>query len=276
MVSPLHFIDLRDFDAKQMNELFSFAKNHRDLPTRILTGSHIGAIFEKASMRTEFALGFGVPQAGGILTKHVGDITENPAHYGRALAASGCDAAIIRAVKHDKLHEIAKHSPIPIINGLTDASHPCLLLADMLTVENPKGLKIAFIGAATNVAKTYAQAAPLFGFQLALGMPQTELNKISANNFITCHTDAINAARQADVIVTDQWGGQSPGDYTVTMDLLRVAKKDAIFMHPMPISTDWHEVSPEVIDSPQSRVDVQTRNRTPAFVATLAFCLGKN
>jgi ornithine carbamoyltransferase len=278
MSKPTHFLDLKDFSSAAMRDLLDLARKLRAAPTQpLLASKHIGAIFEKPSGRTEAALGRGVPDCGGNLTKLSGEITERPHHYAGMLSAN-FDAAVLRTVSHEKLKAIASHSKIPIINGLTDASHPCLVLADMLTIDNPAKKNIAFLGAATNVAKTYAQAAPLFDFELTLVMPESELSKIPVTGNVHVATHINDAVRRADIIVTDQWGTNQPDmfkQFQVNASLMSLAKRNAIFMHPMPLSADELEATLDVVDGAQSRVVEQTKNRTYAFAAALAYCLEK-
>ncbi len=274
-----HFLDFQDFSAGQAQEILSLAGRLRDgkTPSGLLNSVRIAAVFEKPSPRSELALGAGIQSLGGNFTKISGAITERPHHYAKMLGAT-FDVAVLRTAEHQKLTQIAQHSEIPIVNGLTNESHPCLLIADMLTIGDPQDLKVAFLGAATNIAKTYAQAAPLFGFNLVLAMPESQHEKIPASSHVAHTDDPFDAVDRAHIVVTDKWDAKETDPFLkfkVTRDLMAAARPDALFFHPMPLSDNAEEAELDVVDGPQSRVFEQGRNREYAFAAAIAWCLGK-
>ena len=195
------------------------------------------------------------------------------------------------------LDELAAHSTAPVVNGLTDRSHPCQILADLMTFEETKGslngAKITWTGDGNNVASTFVQAAPAFGYQLTIACPETLLPDPSiiataraAGAEITVTDDVAAAASGADCVVTDTWLSMNDPDeirqarhnqlrpYQVDAALMARAKPDAIFMHCLPAHRD-EEVSSAVMDGPQSVVFDEAENRLHAQKAILLWCLDK-
>jgi ornithine carbamoyltransferase len=203
-------------------------------------------------------------------------------------------AIMIRANAHATLLDLAEHATIPVINGLTDKSHPCQVMADIMTFEEHRGpiggRSVAWVGDGNNVAVSWMQAAVRFGFELRVASPD-ELEPEKAvvdwvrreKGQVVLTNDAAKAVRGADCVVTDTWVsmGQSDGarrkrllkPYGVDDDLMRLAAKGAIFMHCLP-AYRGHEVTAEVIDGPQSVVFDEAENRLHAQKAILAWCLG--
>ena len=189
---------------------------------------------------------------------------------------------MIRMGDHDALAELAKYASIPVINGLTDHSHPCQIMADLMTIEEKlggvAGRKIAWFGDYNNVARTFAQAAPVFGFDLVLAVPEALHGKIDADVSFTA--DAAAAAQDADVIVTDTWISMGQEGKTTNLfepfqvnpDLMAKAKPDALFMHCMPIHRG-EEVTDAVLESSHSVIYDEAENRLHAQKAILAWCL---
>lgn len=183
------------------------------------------------------------------------------------------DAIMIRMSDHAMVEELAAHSSIPVINALTDASHPCQIMADLMTIEERKGriegLTLAWCGDYNNVAKTFVQAAPIFGFHLNIASPT-----------LPDSLPPQDAVRDADVVITDTWvsmgeEGKSKDifhPYQVNTDLMTLAKTDAIFMHCMPIHRN-EEVTDEVLNTPASVIYDEAENRLHAQKAILAWCL---
>jgi ornithine carbamoyltransferase len=289
-----HFLDIRDFDKERLSALLDTAhdmKSGHDVG-RPLEGLHIGMIFEKPSTRTRVSFEVGISQLGGTPVflaasdlqlgrgETVGDTAKVLSRY--------LDGLMIRAMKHETLTEFVKHATVPVINGLTDRSHPCQILADLQTViEHHGSLKnevIVWFGDGNNVANSWIEAAALFGFELRLVGPEAyhpsakmiawALEK-GAN--IVVLKDAQEAARNASVLVTDVW--VSMGDdkgtrvedlkpFQVNQTLLDLAQPDALFLHCLP-ALRGQEVTAEVIDGPQSVVFDEAENRLHAQKAIM-------
>jgi len=192
------------------------------------------------------------------------------------------DAIMVRMSDHDKLLELARHASVPVVNGMTDRSHPCQIMADIMTIEeklgSAEGKKIAWFGDYNNVTQSYIEAAKIFNFEFIMALPQ-DLNKnVPAGTNYT--NDAKEAAHGADVLVTDTWVsmGQEGKDiekfwpYQVNAELMSLANEGAIFMHCLPIH-EWEEVSEEVAKSPASVIYDEAENRLHAQKAILAWCL---
>ena len=296
-----HFLDIKDFDRERLSSLLDTArdmKSGHDVG-RPLDGLHIGMIFEKPSTRTRVSFEVGISQLGGTPVflaasdlqlgrgETVGDTAKVLSRY--------LDGLMIRAMKHETLTELAKHSTVPVINGLTDRSHPCQILADLQTViEHHGSLRnevIVWFGDGNNVANSWIEAAALFGFELRLVGPEayhpsTEviawaLEK-GANIVVT--KDAQEAACNASVLVTDVW--VSMGDdkgtrvedlkpFQVNQTLLDLAQPDALFLHCLP-ALRGQEVTAEVIDGPQSVVFDEAENRLHAQKAIMAHIFKNN
>jgi len=193
------------------------------------------------------------------------------------------DACMIRMSDHALLSEFASECSIPVINGMTDVSHPCQIMADILTIEEKlgraEGKTIAWYGDWNNVSATFAQAAPIFGFNLVLSTP-IDLKPSTLGANVSYEEDALKAAAGADVVVTDTWVsmGQEGKSierfrpYSVTPAIMAAANDGAIFMHCMPIHEN-EEVSPEVLASPANVIYDEAENRLHAQKAILAWCL---
>ncbi len=305
-MSPRHFLDLDQFDAATLRRLLDSAHAmkaaRRRLPESvrpdIATGRVLVMIFEKPSTRTRVSFDVAMRQLGGqtIVLNH-GDLQlgrgETIADTARVLSRYS-DLIMIRSQSHQSLLEFAEHATIPVINGLTNLSHPCQIMADMLTVEERLGriedTKVAWVGDGNNVAASWIHAAALLGFELRLACPpefspRGELldRAIAANRKIRLTTDAGTACDAADCVVADTWVsmGDVDGDrrrqilrpYQVDSALMARAANRAIFLHDLP-AYRGNEVTAEVIDGPQSVVFDEAENRLHAQKAILAWCLG--
>ncbi|MCB2089544.1 MAG: ornithine carbamoyltransferase, partial [Sphingomonadaceae bacterium] len=205
------------------------------------------------------------------------------------------DAIMIRTDDHAKIEEMARHATVPVINGLTDRSHPCQIVADLLTViEHGKalpGLEVAWLGDGNNVLHSILEAAALMKFNVRVGVPsgyepEAEFLDLarSAGVQVTLTQDAAEAARGADVVVTDTWisMGQAHAEeklaamepYRVDEALMAQASDDAIFLHCLPAHVG-DEVSEAVFEGPQSVVFDEAENRIHAQKSVLLWCLGK-
>jgi len=257
-----------------------------------MTGRILAMIFEKSSTRTRASFDVGMRQmGGGALSFSAQDMQlgrgESVEDTARALSGY-VDAIMIRAKSHKTLLALSEAASVPVINGLTDKSHPCQIMADMLTVKERlgrvNGLRMTWMGDANNVAKSVIDAAEKFEFHLTLGCPKAYAPSQEKLNAWTCWVeDPVEAVANADVIMTDTWVsmGQEKereerlrilSPYRVNEDLMARASQDALFLHCLPAHRG-EEVSAEVIDGRQSAIWDQAENRLHAQKAILRYCL---
>jgi ornithine carbamoyltransferase len=298
--APRHFIDLRDFDAATLRQMLDAAANFKraGVTSRPLAGKTLALIFEKPSTRTRVSFEVGMRQLGGdvvVLYAHDMQIGrgETPADTARVLSRY-VDAIMLRTDRVSKLHELAASATVPVINGLTDTSHPCQLMADVLTFEEHcgpiAGQVVAWCGDGNNVARSWIEAAVRFGFTLRLATPETLRPPADLLDWaraqggrIELTDDPAQAVAGARCVVTDTWVSMSDdpnqsrhnllAPYRVTPALMAKAAVDAIFMHCLPAHRG-EEVSAEVIDGPQSVVFDEAENRLHAQKGVLAWALG--
>ena len=255
-------------------------------------------IFEKPSTRTRISFDVAMRQLGGqtIMLNHTdlqlgrGESISDTAH----VVSRYIDAIMIRANSHDTLLTLAEHATVPVINGLTDKSHPCQVMADIMTFEEHlgpiAGKSVAWVGDGNNVAVSWMQAAVQFGFAIRIACPaalkpeKAVIDWVRANGGdLTITSDARKAVAGAHCVVTDTWVsmGQSDGvrrkkllkPFAVDDALMNRAHENAIFMHCLPAYRGL-EVSESVIDGPKSAVLDEAENRLHAQKAILAWCLG--
>ena len=264
-----------------------------------LAGHVLGMIFEKNSTRTRVSFDIGMRQLGGsalILDSGTSQLGrgESIADTARVLSRM-VDAIMIRTDDHAKAEELAHHAHVPVINGLTDRSHPCQIVADLLTmVEHGKalpGLELAWLGDGNNVLHSILEAAGIFKFNVRIGVPQgyepdsefVELAR-SGGSQVTLTQDASAAVRGADIVVTDTWVSMGQdhahnklaamAPYQVDGELMRLASADAKFLHCLPAHVG-EEVTEEVFEGPQSIVFDEAENRIHAQKSILLWCFGK-
>lgn len=301
-----HFIDLDAIPADTLRKIVDNAATMKRAGKRVpaklkpkgIEDAVLIMIFEKPSTRTRVSFDVGMRQLGGQ-TINLNDTDlqlgrgESISDTARVLSRYG-DAIMIRANSHDAILELADHASIPVINGLTDKSHPCQLLADILTFEEAKGditgSTIAYIGDGNNMATSWIRAAVQFGFHLKIACPdelRPDPDVVSwAKKYkgaLTIGDNAAKAAQDADCVVTDTWVsmGQSGAarrkallkSFQVNDRVMNKASKDAIFMHCLP-AYRGNEVTGSVIDGPRSVVFDEAENRLHAQKAILAWCLG--
>ncbi len=273
-------------------------KNARGAPSRPLTGKTLALIFEKPSTRTRVSFEVGMRQLGGeVIFLSAADMQsgrgESPADTARVLSRY-VDAIMLRTDQTSKLHELAKYATVPVINGLTDTSHPCQLMADVLTFEEHRGpiagQIVAWCGDGNNVARSWIEAAVRFGFTLRLATPdglrppQALIDWArSQGGSIELTDDPAAAVRDARCVVTDTWVSMSDdpnsnrhnmlAPYRITGELMAKAAGDAIFMHCLPAHRG-EEVTEDVIDGPRSVVFDEAENRLHAQKGVLAWVLG--
>ncbi|MBV9248505.1 MAG: ornithine carbamoyltransferase [Acetobacteraceae bacterium] len=298
---PRHFLDLRDFDTATLRQMLDVAANYKragGVTSRPLAGKTLAMIFEKPSTRTRVSFEVGMRQLGGeVIVLSARDMQsgrgESPADTARVLSRY-VDAIMMRTDRVSKLHELARHATVPVINGLTDTSHPCQLMADVLTFEEHRGpiagQVVAWCGDGNNVARSWIEAAVRFGFTLRLATPESlrppaallEWARVQGGRIeLTDEPEA--AVAGARCVVTDTWVSMAddPNEsrhnllapYRVTPRLMAGAATDAIFMHCLPAHRG-EEVAAEVIDGPQSVVFDEAENRLHAQKGVLAWALG--
>ncbi|WP_447766099.1 ornithine carbamoyltransferase [Sphingopyxis panaciterrae] len=259
----------------------------------------LAMVFEKNSTRTRASFDIAIRQLGGTAMIMDAGVTqlgrgETIADTARVLSRYA-DAIMIRTDDHAKAEQLAAHASVPVINGLTDLSHPCQIVADLLTiVENGKslpGLELAWLGDGNNVLASLIEAAGLFGFNIRAGVPQgyepdaafAEAARAKGAR-IEITRDAREAAAGADLVVTDTWVSMGQehahnklaamAPYQVDERLMAAAKADALFLHCLPAHRG-EEVVDAVIDGPQSRIWDEAENRVHAQKSILLWALGK-
>ncbi len=301
MAGPRHFLDLRDFDAATLRHMLDIAagfKGARGVNSRPLAGRTLAMIFEKPSTRTRVSFEVAIRQLGGdaiVLSAKEMQLGrgESVADTARVLCRY-VDAIMMRTDRASKLHEMARYATVPVINGLTEASHPCQLMADVLTFEEQRGpiagQVVAWCGDGNNVARSWIEAAARFGFTLRLATPDAlrPADDILAwaraqGARIELTEDPEQAVAGARCVVTDTWVSMAddPNEsrhnllapYRVSAALMAKAAPDAIFMHCLPAHRG-EEVDAAVIDGPQSVVFDEAENRLHAQKGVLAWALG--
>ena len=301
--APRHFLELMDVDAGALRRMLDLgAKAKRDeIAGKPLAGKTIALIFEIPSTRTRVSFEVGIRQLGGdpiILTTRDMQLGrgESPADTARVMSRY-VDAMMLRTASVEKIRELAEHATVPVINGLTNVSHPCQLMADVMTFEQHRGpiagQVVAWTGDGNNVAQSFIQAAARFGFTLRIATPP-ELAPPAAlvewarreGARIELTNDPLEAVRGARCVVTDTWVSMSDetdgakisrhnllAPYQLNAALLRGAAADAIVMHCLPAHRG-EEITDEVMDGPQSVVFDEAENRLHAQKAILAWALG--
>ncbi len=295
-----HFLDLDRLDKQQLRGILDGAaafKQDKVDGGRLLDGKILAMIFEKPSTRTRVSFDVAMRQLGGqtiLMSDRESQLGrgETVADTARVLSRY-VDAIMIRTDSVEKLEELAGNADVPVINGLTDRSHPCQLMADVMTFEEHRGpiqgKSVAWVGDGNNVASSWIQAATQFDFELRLACP-AELppnpdivDWARQNGGSVSLTEDPNAAvENADCVVTDVWISMGDKDATQRHNLLRPyqvdeammgrAQPDAIFMHCLPAHRG-EEVTTGVIDGTQSVVWDEAENRLHAQKGILAWCL---
>lgn len=264
-----------------------------------LAGHVLAMVFEKSSTRTRVSFDIAMRQLGGsalILDAGTSQLGrgESIADTARVLSRMA-DAIMVRTDDHAKIEEMARHASVPVINGLTDRSHPCQIVADLLTIVEKRkslpGLEVAWFGDGNNVLHSILEAASLMKFNVRVATPagyEPDMEFVEMARAAGCNVsltqDAAQAATGADVVVTDTWVsmGQADSDakltamqpYRVDAPLMANAKADAIFLHCLPAHVG-DEVSEEVFEGPQSVVFDEAENRIHAQKSILLWCFGK-
>ncbi len=299
-----NFINLADVEKKDLRRIIDRAKKQKK-NTKVkgthfpLKGKTLIMVFEKPSTRTRISFELAMKQLGGELLilnpkdTHYGGGGESIHDTAKVLSQYG-DIVMMRTNKHEHFLEFSKHLDIPIINGLTNLSHPCQIMSDIMTFEELRGpianKKIAWLGDGNNIVYSLIEASAKFNFQLSIACPKKFrpnkkiikwAKKNKAKIFIT--KDPSEAVNLADCVMTDKW--ISMGDkgnkkkkkkllepYQVNGKIMKLAKKDAIFMHCLPASRG-EEVSNEVMDGKQSVVWLEALNRIHIQKSIIEWCL---
>lgn len=295
-----HFVSITDLTASEITEIIDIAiKLKKELKKKgknknLLQNKTLAMIFEKPSLRTRLSFETGMTQLGGhAIYLGPSDIqmgTREPVSDIAKVTSSIVDIIMARTFAHKSVVDLADNSSVPIINGLSDMEHPCQILADLMTIyevkNKLKGLTISYVGdCENNVVHSLAFASTILGINFKCASPKgyemkrEVFSKTKTSEF----TDPKDAVKSADVVVTDTW--VSMGDeaekekrlkvfkkYQVNTNLMKLAKKDAVFMHCLP-AYRGNEVSAEVIDGAQSIVFEEAENRLHAQKALILFLL---
>ncbi|GGA43542.1 ornithine carbamoyltransferase [Paenibacillus physcomitrellae] len=302
------FIELTDYTSEEIRYLIDLAielkrKQKNGEVYQPLAGKTVGLIFEKSSTRTRISFEVGVYQLGG----HALFLSKNDIQLGRGetiadtagVMSRYLDGLMIRTFGHDRVIELAKHADIPVINGLSDAAHPCQVLADFQTVYEYKGklegLKLAYIGDGNNMAHSLMLGGAKLGVHVSIGSPagyEPDPQIVAQAREIAAATGAVievvgdpaAAVKDADVIYTDVWASMGFEEeqkvreaafaaYQVNEELAALAKPDYLFMHCLPAHRG-EEVSEGVIDGKHSIIFDQAENRLHAQKALMAALIG--
>ncbi len=300
---PRHFLDIADIDAGALRRMINLAALYRtgnapEALRRPLAGKTLAMIFEKPSTRTRVSFQVGMQQLGGDVVV----LSHQDTQLGRGetipdasrVLSRFVDMLMIRTFAPETLHELADYASVPVINGLTDETHPCQVMADIATFEQHRGeiagKVIAWTGDGNNVAQSWIEAAPKFGFEMRLACPEgLEPNAEivgaarKAGASVVVGRDARELLDGADCVITDTWLSMHDTDtdrsnmllpYQVNRDLMACAKPNALFMHCLPAHRN-EEVTDEVMDGPQSVVWDEAENRLHAQKAIMVWCMGK-
>ena len=298
MSAPRHFLDLRGLDRATLRDVLDRAVAYKgDGKAPSLKGRTLALVFEKPSTRTRISFQVGMRALGGETVS----LTQDDSQLGRGetiadtarVLSRYVDAIMFRTSQEKNLLEMAEHANVPVINGLTDTSHPCQLMADVMTFEERRGpiadKVVAWCGDGNNVASTWIQASLRFDFELRLACPTSHLPAKALLDWasqeggrVSVFDDPKAAVADADCVVTDTWFsmGQSNDEavrkllvpYQVNDALMKAAKAEAIFMHCLPAHRG-EEVTASVLDGPQSVVWDEAENRLHAQKGILTWCL---
>lgn len=297
-MQPRHFISLRDLSSTELRNLIYRAielKNHRDPDFQPLKGRVLAMIFEKSSTRTRISFEAGMAQFGGnaiFLSPRDTQLGRGePLEDSAKVISSMVDCIMLRTHLHETVTTFAKHSRVPVINGLTDIMHPCQLLADMQTYFEQRGeiagKTVAWIGDGNNMCHSYIDAAIQFDFTLHIACPPDYRPMQSlvdaAGKRVVFFNSPEDAAYMADLVATDVWASMGQEDeqkkralafqnFQVNALTMHSAKTDALFMHCLPAHRG-EEVTAEVIDGSHSVVFAEAENRLHAQKALLEFLI---
>ncbi|WP_159946222.1 ornithine carbamoyltransferase [Rhizobium sp. 18065] len=303
MASPKHFLDLSAVSSMDLRSMMDDARSRKQATKagtadKPLAGKMLAMIFEKPSTRTRVSFDVGMRQLGGETlflsgtemqlgrAETIGDTAKVLSRY--------VDAIMIRTTDHSRLLEMAEHATVPVINALTDLTHPCQIMADILTIEEHRGpiagKTLAWTGDGNNVLHSLVEGAARFGYKMNMAVPlgsepDDKILNWARNNggeIMLCH-DADRAVEGVDAVITDTWismnqehkarGHNVFQPFQVNAALMKKANSEALFLHCLPAHRG-EEVTDEVIDGPQSVVFDEAENRLHAQKSILAWCLG--
>ncbi|MDR3441259.1 ornithine carbamoyltransferase [Telmatospirillum sp.] len=300
MTALKHFLDLDRFDTATLRRILTLGKTFKDGTSEYgphpLQGRLLAMIFEKPSTRTRVSFEAGMRQLGGDVIV----LTHNDTQLGRGetiadtarVLSRYVDAIMIRTNDPGKLTELSTYATVPVINGLTDDTHPCQVMADVMTYEEHRGSLdgkvVAWSGDGNNVAATWIQAAAHFNFEMRLACPAELMPSPKAVSWardrgarIVLTGDPVEAVSGADCVLTDTWVSMGNKEsnrhalltpYQVNEALMAHAKTDAVFMHCLPAHRG-EEVTDQVMDGPQSLVWDEAENRMHVQKGILTWCL---
>ena len=305
-----HFLDIHKTSPDDLRAILSQAQSMKDArkgqpkgkedADQALAGRMVALIFEKPSTRTRVSFDVGVRQMGGetlVLTgsemqlghgETIGDTAQVLSRY--------VDLIMIRTFEEESLLELADHATVPVINGLTNRTHPCQIMADVMTFEEHrgpiKGKKVVWAGDGNNVCASFLHAAGQFGFDMVFTGPETldpeaEFVHLARSKGVSVELirDPVAAVQGADLVVADTWVSMHDslttkerrhnqlGPYQVNEELMRHASPDALFMHCLPAHRG-EEATNEVMDGPNSVIFDEAENRLHAQKAIMRYCLG--
>ena len=300
------FIELHDYTAAEVAELFELARDMKAAPEKFrgaLQGQTLAMIFEKSSTRTRVSFEVGMFQMGG----HALFLSSRDIQLGRGepitdtakVLSRYVNGIMARTFAHKTVTDLAEHASVPVINGLTDLSHPCQIMADYFTAWEKfggelKGRKIAWIGDGNNMAHSLMYGAPKVGMDIVVATPaayapdpnvvaQATADARQAGTKLTVTTSVDEALRDADIVETDVWASMGQEEeaqkrqrdfagWMVDAAMMAKAKKEAIFLHCLPAHRG-EEVAAEVIDGPQSVIYDEAENRLHVQKAIMAYLM---
>ncbi|MEM7491037.1 MAG: ornithine carbamoyltransferase [Pseudomonadota bacterium] len=305
-----HFLDIHDTDPADLRRMIDHARTMKDARAgrpkgtpddeRPLVGSMVALIFEKPSTRTRISFDVGVRQMGGETMVLSG--ADMQLGHGETIADTArvlsryVDLIMIRTFEEDTLREMAEYADVPVINGLTNRTHPCQIMADVMTYEEHRGpiagAKVTWCGDGNNVFASFAHAAGQFGFDLTFSGPaQLDPEDVAvgfarkAGASVAIERDPVAAVTGADLVVADTWISMHDSQtarerrhnllrpYQVNEALMAHAKDDALFMHCLPAHRE-EEVTSAVMDGPRSVIFDEAENRLHTQKAIMRWCLG--
>ncbi|MBL8502052.1 MAG: ornithine carbamoyltransferase [Rhodocyclaceae bacterium] len=301
MAAPKHFLQLNDLSRDELEHVFARTRWIKDQfkryqPYHPMFDRTLVMIFEKQSTRTRLSFEAGMHQLGGsaifLSTRDSQLGRGEPVEDAAQVISRMCDLVMIRTFEQDIIDRFARHSRVPVINGLTNEYHPCQILADIYTFIEHRGSiagrTVAWVGDSNNVCNTWLQAAEVFGFNVHVSTPpgyeiEPERAGLYGDDHYEEFADPMDAVRDADLVTTDVWtsmGFEAENeerrrdfeDWQVDAEMMRLAKPDALFMHCLPAHRG-EEVATEVIDGLQSVVWDEAENRLHTQKALMEYLL---
>ncbi len=296
-----HFLQFNDLTRGEFEYIFERTRWIKDrfkryIPYQPLSDRTLAMIFEKQSTRTRLSFEAGMHQLGGaavfLNTRDTQLGRGEPVEDAAQVISRMTDIVMIRTFEQEIIERFAKHSRVPVINGLTNEYHPCQIMADIYTFIEQRGpiqgKTVAWIGDSNNVCNTWLQAAEVLDFNVHVSTPpgyevEPERAGLYGEDHYEEYADPMDAARAADLVTTDVWTSmgfeaeneerkRDFADWQVDAEMMKIAKKDALFMHCLPAHRG-EEVAAEVIDGPQSAVWEEAENRLHTQKALLEYLL---